>query len=277
MPVTAHVFVGRLPNQFLPTVGAFDEINERDVLTDPETGDVFTRTPIDGTEYFADGRLNSPSPQQLTNAAAATDEDTVRYTTINATVPNSISELADTIVGDAPTAGQAIVKLDAYLRDRYTYDETAQGGSSFGRLERFLLGGSAGHGRTVRDVVHGVGARARVSDARRARLSHHRGARRRLRPGRRESPRTTTTCGPRSSSKASDGSPSIPLPKRARFARPCNKQQATGDGTARRRRRPAATTRSRALRGADHRLLDHGYVVLLKRVCDRHRRGPARR
>lgn len=138
-PVTAHVFVGRLPNQFLPTVGAFDEINEREVLTDPETGDVFTRTSIDGTEYFADGRLNNPSPQQLASAAAATDEDTVRYTTINATVPPAIRNLAGTIVGDAPTAGQAIVKLDTYLRDRYTYDETAQGGSSFGRLERFLL------------------------------------------------------------------------------------------------------------------------------------------
>ena len=138
LPVSAHVFVGRLPNQFLPTVGAFDEINEREVLTDPETGDVFTRTSIDGTEYFADGRLNNASPQQLASAAAATDEDTVRYTTINATVPNSIRELAKTIVGEAPTAGQAIVKLDAYLRDRYTYDETAQGGSSFGRLERFL-------------------------------------------------------------------------------------------------------------------------------------------
>ncbi|MEO5840630.1 MAG: transglutaminaseTgpA domain-containing protein [Acidimicrobiales bacterium] len=137
--VTAHVFVGRLPNNFLPTVGAFNEINQREVLTDPATGDVFTRTAIDGTEYFADGRLNTPSAQQVAAAAAATDEDTVRYTTINATVPNGLRELAQRITVDSPTAGQAIVKLDAYLRDNYTFDETAQGGSSLGRLERFLL------------------------------------------------------------------------------------------------------------------------------------------
>ena len=48
-------------------------------------------------------------------------------------------ELAQKITVDSPTAGQAIIKLDAYLRDNYTYDETAQGGSSLGRLERFLL------------------------------------------------------------------------------------------------------------------------------------------
>ncbi|MEO8694354.1 MAG: transglutaminaseTgpA domain-containing protein [Acidimicrobiales bacterium] len=137
--VTAHVFVGRLPNQFLPTVGAFNEINEREVLTDPDTGDVFTRTSIDGTEYFAEGRLNTPSAQQIAAAAAATDEDTVRYTTVNATVPNGLRELAQRITAGSPTAGQAIVKLDAYLHDNYTFDETAQGGSSLGRLERFLL------------------------------------------------------------------------------------------------------------------------------------------
>ena len=136
--VTAHVFVGRLPNLFLPTVGAFDEISEREVLTDPDSGDVFSRTAIDGTEYFVDGRLNTPSPQQVAAAAAATDEDTVRYTTISATVPNTIRELAQEITAGSPTAGQAIGKLDSYLRDRYTFDETAQGGSSFGRLERFL-------------------------------------------------------------------------------------------------------------------------------------------
>lgn len=137
--VSAHVFVGRLPNQFLPTVGAFDEIDQREILTDPDTGDVFSRTSIDGTEYFVDGRINTPSPQQVAAAAAATDEDTVRYTTITATVPNSIRERAEEITADSPTAGQAIVKLDAYLRDRYTYDATAQGGSSLGRIERFLF------------------------------------------------------------------------------------------------------------------------------------------
>ena len=136
--VTAHVFVGRLPNPFLPTVGSFDEIDQREVLTDPDSGDVFTRTAIDGSEYQVNGRLSTPSPQQVALAAAATDEDTVRYTTINARVPESIQELADTITTGTTTAGQAILELDAYLRDRYTYDETAQGGSSFGRLERFL-------------------------------------------------------------------------------------------------------------------------------------------
>jgi transglutaminase-like putative cysteine protease len=136
--VTAHVFVGRLPNLFLPTVGAFSEINQREVLTDPATGDVFTRTAIDGTEYLADGKLNTASPQQVAAAAAATDEDTVRYTTINATVPNDLRELAQRITAGSPTAGQAIVKLDTFLRDNYTFDETAQGGSSLGRLDRFL-------------------------------------------------------------------------------------------------------------------------------------------
>ena len=137
--VSAQVFVGRLPNQFLPTIGALSDINKRDVLTDPDTGDVFTRTALDGTEYQVQGRLSSPSPQQVAAAAAATDNETLRYTTIDATVPNDIRDLAHTITLGAPTAGQAVLLLDAYLRDHYTYDETAQGGSSLGRLERFLL------------------------------------------------------------------------------------------------------------------------------------------
>jgi transglutaminase-like putative cysteine protease/drug/metabolite transporter (DMT)-like permease len=157
--VTAHVFVGRLPNLFLPTVGAFEEISQRDLLTDPDSGDGFTRTAIDGTEYFVDGRLNTPSPQQVAAAAAATDEDTVRYTTISATVPNSIRELAQEVTVGSPTAGQAILKLDAYLRDRYTYDETAQAGSSFGRLERFL---SQDHTGTAEQFATSFAVLARV-------------------------------------------------------------------------------------------------------------------
>jgi len=137
-PVSAHVFVGRLPNLFLPTVGALDHVDRRDVLTDSASGDVFTRTAIDGSEYTAVGRLNSPSPQQIAAAAASTDEGTLQYTDIGATVPADIRDLAREITSGATTAGQGVVMLDEYLRTHYSYVASAQGGSSFGRLERFL-------------------------------------------------------------------------------------------------------------------------------------------
>ena len=143
LPVSAHVFVGRLPNQFLPTVGALDQIDKREVLTDPHSGDIFTRTAIDGTEYNVDGRLTTSTAQQLSVAAPATDEDTVRFTTIPV-VPSRIRDLAAEITDGSTTAGQAIVLLDDYLRENFTYDKAAPGGSSYGRLERFLLGDRSG-------------------------------------------------------------------------------------------------------------------------------------
>jgi hypothetical protein len=138
LPVSAHIFVGRLPNQFLPTIGAFAHIDRRDVLSDGESGDVFTRTAIDGSEYDVEGRISSPSPQQIGAAMAATDEGTLHYTDIDAPVPDKIRDLADSITSSTTTAGQGVLLLDEYLRTRHTYDLTAQGGSSFGRLERFL-------------------------------------------------------------------------------------------------------------------------------------------
>jgi transglutaminase-like putative cysteine protease len=134
--VNAHVFVSRLPNLFLPTIGALDEVDLREVLIDPHSGDIFSRTAIDTTEYNVTAELSTPTGQQIAQAAPATDDDTVRNTAVPG-VPGSISEIAEEVATGA-VGGQAIVKLDEYLRAAYAYDETSPGGSSYGRLERFF-------------------------------------------------------------------------------------------------------------------------------------------
>ena len=143
LPVSAHVFVGRLPNNFLPTAGALNQIDKREVLTDPHSGDIFSRAAIDGSEYIVEGRLSNATAQQVAVAAPATDEDTVRYTALPE-LPARIRNLAGEITKDAASSGQSIVLLDNYLRDNFTYDQAAPGGSSLGRLERFLRGDRQG-------------------------------------------------------------------------------------------------------------------------------------
>jgi hypothetical protein len=143
-PVSARVFVGRLPNQFLPTVGAMDRVDLREVLTDGKSGDIFTRTAIDGGDYTVLGKLCSPTAQQVAQAAPATDEDTVRYTAVTG-IPNEIRRKAQEVTVGSANAGDAIVKLDEHLRANYSFDETAPGGSSYGRLSRFLFEDNRGN------------------------------------------------------------------------------------------------------------------------------------
>jgi transglutaminase-like putative cysteine protease len=143
-PVSAHVFVGRLPNQFLPSVGAMDRVDLREVLTDGKSGDIFTRTAIDGGEYTVLGKLCSPTAQQVAQAAPATDDDTVRYTTVTG-MPDEIRRKAQEVTVGSANAGDAIVKLDEHLRANYSFDETAPGGSSYGRLARFLFEDNRGN------------------------------------------------------------------------------------------------------------------------------------
>jgi hypothetical protein len=80
----------------------------------------------------------------VAQAAPATDEDTVRYTAVTG-MPDRIRTMAREVTGGSATAGQAIVRLDEYLRATYGFDETAPSGSSYGRIERFLFDDKVGN------------------------------------------------------------------------------------------------------------------------------------
>jgi len=249
-----------LPNQSLPTVGAARR--DHDASADrprhrrrlqPHRD---RRTPISSRR-----RLSSPSPYSRSAAAApttrpsATPRSTRRYPTTS-----------ESWLTRSPTVrhgGQAVLLLDAYLRDHFTYDETATR-PAVRSAARTLL--DARWHRHAEQFATSFAVLARVLGihAGRARLPHHRGEGRHLRPID-EISRPTITCWARSSSKASLGY-RRPESQSGQVRPPVQQQQSTV--TTEPQGEAASNSHAgRAIRSTDPRILDHGYVVLLRRAA----------
>jgi transglutaminase-like putative cysteine protease len=137
LEVTADVFVGRLPNPYLPRLQALAEVDLDDVFIDPTSGDMILQGAPENLAYQVRGAVTAPGSDRLAGARAATDADAGRYSALGAALPDALTDLGRVAQG-AASAGDAMVLLETTLRNEYGNDERASGGSSAGRLERFL-------------------------------------------------------------------------------------------------------------------------------------------
>ena len=138
-PIKAKVFVDRLPNQFLPTVGSVTNIDLKTARVDARTGDILNVAPLDGAGYEIEARFQRPNDAVLRDAQPAVDSEAAFATRLApGDFATRVGELTRRVIADADTAGAKVARIDEYLRSTYGFDSRAPSGSSYGALDRFL-------------------------------------------------------------------------------------------------------------------------------------------
>jgi transglutaminase-like putative cysteine protease len=131
--------IAELDDPWLPAAGDPERVDLRDVGYDRRTGDLLATGNLKGLTYDVVSRVVVPTADQLASALPDTGADAATYLNLPGGIPPTISTSASAATAGATSPAAMLTGLEQYLRQKFTYDELAASGQSYGRLERFLL------------------------------------------------------------------------------------------------------------------------------------------
>jgi transglutaminase-like putative cysteine protease len=136
--VTQRYTIGTTDDPWIPAAGQPVRIDLPDVAYDPAGGDLLATGSVSGLSYEVVSRVGAPSTDEIAAASAADDDDLARYLELDGDLPEAIrTEAVDATTG-ATSDGDAVLRLEQFLRTGYAYDPDAVAGHSYGRLTQFL-------------------------------------------------------------------------------------------------------------------------------------------
>lgn len=136
--VTQRYTIGSTDDPWLPVAGQPVRTDLPNAAYDPEGGDLLATGTVSGLSYEVVSRVPDPTPEQLATARHARGADLDRYHGLEGAVPEEIRTFATEATEGAASTGDALLKLEQFLRSGYAYDDDAPAGHSYGRLVTFL-------------------------------------------------------------------------------------------------------------------------------------------
>jgi transglutaminase-like putative cysteine protease len=137
--VDARVTVVNLPAPWLPVSGSPASVDLAGALVDVDSGSLIDPRVTSGTSYSVLGLVDAPDPA---SAAAAGLPDPAGVADLLATpgLPDGLRQYAESAVEGTGAPFARAKAVEAAVRGTRTLDPTAPGGSSYRRLQTFLLG-----------------------------------------------------------------------------------------------------------------------------------------
>ncbi|MGG5259436.1 transglutaminase-like domain-containing protein [Phycicoccus avicenniae] len=137
--VDAAVTVVNLPAPWLPVSGSPTSVDRAGALVDVDSGSLVDPRVASGTSYRALGLVDAPDLAAAT-AAGLPDPATVPGLLATPGLPDALRQYAESAVEGTAAPFARAKAVEAAVRGTRTLDPTAPGGSSYRRLETFLLG-----------------------------------------------------------------------------------------------------------------------------------------
>lgn len=154
-PMETHVLFGmtRLHGVELPDIGAAAALpdQQRSVFRDAEWDVLYSQNDELAFRYFAYSGPDDPDPTLWNMPLAdyrgelALAREGARYLQLPDGLDPAVGQLAQRVIGDAATVGQAVERVENHLRSNYQYSLTLEPGSDRPPLEDFLFEQKKGH------------------------------------------------------------------------------------------------------------------------------------
>ncbi|MBM6401950.1 transglutaminase-like domain-containing protein [Phycicoccus sonneratiae] len=137
--VDAQVTVVNLPAPWLPVSGSPETVDRASALVDVDSGSLIDPRVRSGTAYRALGLVDAPDEAAAT-AAGLPDPATVGGLLATRGLPDGLRQYALSAVEGTAAPFARAKAVEAAVRGNRTLDPTAPGGSSYRRMQTFLLG-----------------------------------------------------------------------------------------------------------------------------------------
>lgn len=137
--VDAQVTVVNLPTPWLPVSGSPESVDRASALVDVDSGSLIDPRATSGTAYRALGLVDAPDLPAATSAGLP-DPAAVADLLATPGLPDGLRQYAESAVEGTGAPFARAKAVEAAVRGTRTLDPTAPGGSSYRRLQTFLLG-----------------------------------------------------------------------------------------------------------------------------------------
>lgn len=138
LDVTQRYTIGSTDDPWLPVAGQPLRTDLPNAAYDRDAGDLLATGTVSGLTYEVVSRVTDPTAEELAAARHSRAPGLDRYFGLEGAVPEQIVTLATEAITGAASTGDALLKLEQFLRSGYAYDDEAPAGHSYGRLVTFL-------------------------------------------------------------------------------------------------------------------------------------------